>query len=175
MLDRVLGAGSALELGSGTGALSGMVSRWASHCCSVDIDRAVIRSARLSHDRLGARGSFVQGDGFALPFRDQAFDVSFSQGLLEHFSDEDVTRLLREQMRVSARVLASIPTRSYPHIGTRGPGLIGNERLLPPDEWRRLAAPLGGRVTAYRDPKVFQIAGVALGPRNHALIEIERR
>lgn len=172
MMDKILGASSVLEIGSGTGALSAMASKWADLCCTVDIDTDVLQSAGASHRKLHATCQRVQGDGFALPFGDGAFDVSFSQGLLEHFSDADVLGLLREQVRVSRLVLASVPTRSYPHVGTRGPGLIGNERLLTAQAWRTMVAPLGATVVNYRDPKVLQVAGVALGPRNHALIEI---
>jgi SAM-dependent methyltransferase len=53
---------------------------------------------------------FVQADATRMPFRDGAIDISFHQGLLEHFRDP--RPLLRENARITARggrVLVDVP------------------------------------------------------------------
>jgi SAM-dependent methyltransferase len=46
---------------------------------------------------VGRPGHFVRGDAFQLPFPDEQFDLVFSTGLLEHFSNPAI--LMREMIR----------------------------------------------------------------------------
>jgi hypothetical protein len=175
LVELLLDAESVLEVGTGTASLSTIVSRWADRVVSLDVSEGVLSSGRASTRQLRGRVAFVRSDAFSMPFGPGCFDVAFSQGLLEHFDDDSILALIAEQQRVARRVLASVPGAAYPHVGSRGPGLVGNERLLSARRWRRLVAPIGGVVTSYRDPKVLQIAGAALAPRFHLLIDVPGR
>jgi hypothetical protein len=53
---------------------------------------------------------------------------------MEHFSDEQIGGLVREQLRVSRSVVFSVPSDRYPRQD------VGNERLMPPEEWRRIVS-----------------------------------
>ena len=174
LLDAVLPASSILEVGTGTGSLAGILSHRAAFTASIDLFAEVQRVAGVNAESLGAELRFARGDAFAMPFRDDAFDVAFSQGFFEHFDDDDVHRLIDEQLRVASRVVFSVPNRWYPHVGKRGPGLIGNERLMSSRSWRRWLSQFDADVTHYRDPKALSIAGVALSPPIHTLAVIER-
>jgi SAM-dependent methyltransferase len=58
----------------------------------------------------------VQADATRMPFRDGAIDVSFHQGLLEHFRDP--LPLLRENARVtprSGRMIVDVPQTVHPY------------------------------------------------------------
>ena len=85
-----------LDLGSGVGwgAQLALARGGATTAVGLDFSRRALALAQ-GHTP-GAR--WVQGDGAALPFRDQAFDRAFSFGSLEHFPD--VSRGLREAFRV---------------------------------------------------------------------------
>ena len=51
----------------------------------------------------------IQTDAFNLSFKDNSFDIVFSNGLLIYFwNDEDIFNLLKEQMRVARRYVVSI-------------------------------------------------------------------
>ena len=76
--------------------------------------------------------TFKKADAFNLPFDDDSFDVCFSQGFLEHFSDDDIRKLLREQLRVSRKVLFSVPSFWYPRQD------FGDERLMKKEDWLRI-------------------------------------
>jgi SAM-dependent methyltransferase len=59
--------------------------------------------------------SFVVGDGVALPFRDQAFDIIFCNGVIEHLASWEAQQdLAREIMRVADRFFLCTNNRYFP-------------------------------------------------------------
>jgi SAM-dependent methyltransferase len=57
----------------------------------------------------------VTADGRELPFPDGAFDVAFSNAVVEHVGDrEDQRRFVHELCRVARRVFVSTPNRWFP-------------------------------------------------------------
>ena len=91
------------------------------------------RAKEIAH-ALNGSVKFMKADGFELPFRDSSFDVTFHQGLLEHFDDEQIAALLSEQLRVSRSVVFSVPNRFYKRKD------FGDERLLSKAEWEWILA-----------------------------------
>jgi SAM-dependent methyltransferase len=165
-----------LEVGTGTGLMSGMLSRYCDAVVSLDNDDGVIESARHSTGNIASKVTFVGGDAFAMPFADKSFDAAFSQGLFEHFSDEDMLGLAREQLRVAHAAVISVPSFFYPHIGKLGPGLVGNERLKRLDFWRELFSEFHVEVaTYYSDHKILTIGGVTLPWPAQILIELRAK
>ena len=67
--------------------------------------------------------AYVQGDGCALPFPDQSFDVVFSNAVIEHVGDAERQRLfVAEALRVGRRVFVTTPNRWFPvELHTRLP------------------------------------------------------
>jgi SAM-dependent methyltransferase len=66
---------------------------------------------------------YVQGDGCALPFEDGAFDIVFSNAVIEHVGGrERQRRLVSEALRVGRRVFITTPNRMFPvEVHTRLP------------------------------------------------------
>ena len=122
----------------------------------------------------------MRGDAHRLPFPDQAFSACFSQGLLEHFADDEVRSMVGEQLRVASVVYASVPSVFYPHVGHRGPGLVGNERLLSRAHWLRIlrnpAAGDGWDVDGdyYADFKIASFAGRTIPWPAQILLRVTR-
>jgi SAM-dependent methyltransferase len=80
------------------------------------------------HDGAGFRARYphipyVQGDACALPFDDGAFDVVFSNAVLEHVGGrERQRRFVSEALRVGRRVFLTTPNKSFPiEVHTRLP------------------------------------------------------
>jgi SAM-dependent methyltransferase len=80
------------------------------------------------HDGAGFRRhypeiAYVQGDACALPFADQAFDVVFSNAVIEHVGGRARQRLfVEEALRVGHRVFLTTPNRWFPvEVHTRLP------------------------------------------------------
>jgi trans-aconitate methyltransferase len=59
----------------------------------------------------------------------------FSHGVLEHFSDEDILKILNRQKNSADTVVYYVPTNKY------SKGSFGDERLLAPERWERLTKP----------------------------------
>jgi SAM-dependent methyltransferase len=67
--------------------------------------------------------AYVQGDACALPFPDGAFDVVFSNAVVEHVGGrERQETFVREALRVAPRVFVTTPNRWFPvEVHTRLP------------------------------------------------------
>jgi len=135
-------AQAVLEVGVGSGSMSAFLSHYVPSVIGVDNDDAVLAKAEETNRTMQGRATFRQADAFALEkvFPATRFDFAISQGLLEHFSDDEIRSLVAQQVAVASTVLVSIPSYWYPQQD------FGNERLLKPEDWRRILAPLGLRV-----------------------------
>jgi SAM-dependent methyltransferase len=80
------------------------------------------------HDGAGFRAryphiAYVQGDACALPFPDLAFDLVFSNAVIEHVGGRERQQaFVREALRVGSRVFITTPNRWFPiEVHTRLP------------------------------------------------------
>jgi len=121
-----------LEVATGTGNLSIFLSHLGYNVVSIDNNDGVLKMARYNNANFKGGVTFKKADAFSLPFGDDSFDICFSQGFFEHFADDDITKLLREQLRVSRKVLFSVPSFWYPRQD------FGNERLVRKEDWLRI-------------------------------------
>lgn len=66
---------------------------------------------------------YVRGDALALPFADGAFDVVFSNAVIEHVGGrEEQARFVAEALRVAGRAFVTTPNRWFPvEVHTRLP------------------------------------------------------
>jgi len=107
-----LGGKRILEVGCGKGNELAQLVREGAECLGLDFSESAIRllSERRRTDRLEL--ALVRGDARQLPFAPNYFDVIFSQGVLEHFTDP--TPVLREQHRVlrpGGYVVVEVPNK----------------------------------------------------------------
>jgi ubiquinone/menaquinone biosynthesis C-methylase UbiE len=96
---RELAGKRVLEIGSGGGGHSCIFKRYGATMVSVDItpERIVSTARKLSMIESGA-GSAYQADAENLPFRDNSFDIVYSNGVLHH--SEDTEKCVSEVLRV---------------------------------------------------------------------------
>lgn len=88
-----------LEIGSGSGAHSALFKKNGADIVSVDItpERAMATALKLSIVTEGC-GRAYQADAEELPFRDEVFDIVYSNGVLHH--SEDTNACISEVYRV---------------------------------------------------------------------------
>jgi len=102
LLGELLPKGEArtLEVGCGTALESCLLAaeRPELQAYACDLSEAAVRLGRKNAGELGVALEGFAGDLMALPFADGAFDLVFSQGVLEHFADPEPP--MREQVRV---------------------------------------------------------------------------
>jgi ubiquinone/menaquinone biosynthesis C-methylase UbiE len=87
-----------LEVGSGTGHDSVTLSSLGAKSTALDLTRVALEITRATASECNADVDLIAGDTLNLPFQSDTFDVVFSQGLLEHFSDP--APVIKEQTRV---------------------------------------------------------------------------
>ncbi|MFA5032428.1 MAG: class I SAM-dependent methyltransferase [bacterium] len=122
----------AVEIGIGTAAHSFFVSHFVSLVVAVDNDLSIIKFAKTSNKYFGKPVKFVVADAFNLPFKNNSFDLFFSQGFMEHFNEKEINKLAKEQLNVAVSIIFSIPSLYY------GIKDFGNEMLLKRKEWLKI-------------------------------------
>jgi SAM-dependent methyltransferase len=103
-----------LETGCGSGGVTLELAKRGAHATLLDISAASIRVGAKRFARADTRGVFVQGDLFALPFRDDSFDCVWNAGVIEHFLLDQQRLALSEMVRVcrpGGRVVVLVPSR----------------------------------------------------------------
>jgi SAM-dependent methyltransferase len=126
-----------LEAGSGPGVMSAFLAMAGVQAIAVDNDPEVLEVARESASRWPVQPEFIEGDIFHLDQLGREVDVVFSQGVLEHFGDEEVREIVRESLAIAPRLVFSVPSKFY------GVQDFGNERLMEASDWARILSGLG--------------------------------
>ena len=94
------GARRCLEVGCGRGSLSAYFADNQWECTLLDLSSAAIEQAKEAFHDNGLHAKFDIGDCMQLPYDEGSYDLIFSIGLLEHFTD--IEKVIREQYRVLA-------------------------------------------------------------------------
>jgi ubiquinone/menaquinone biosynthesis C-methylase UbiE len=77
--------------------------------------RVTLLNTPRTRAELAGAASWVAGDGRALPFRDRAFDIVFSNSVIEHVGDaQSQQRFAREVARVGRAYWVQTPNRWFP-------------------------------------------------------------
>jgi ubiquinone/menaquinone biosynthesis C-methylase UbiE len=122
--------GSKLEIGCGRAIISDHIGKNDMVIAS-DLSKSNVKIAKQKHSHIY---DFVVCEAKALPFRKKSFKVVFSQGLYEHFNDDDLEILIKESRRVCEVTIIDIPLKGYKFLLLPQGGSWG-ERLLPKDFW----------------------------------------
>jgi SAM-dependent methyltransferase len=128
---------SALEAGCGLAVMSSFLALVGVDAVAVDNDPGVLAEAREQARRWRVQPTFVEADIFHLDRLGRTVDVVFSQGVLEHFQDDEIRELARQSLQVAPRFVFSVPTKWYGHRD------FGNERLFAPERWAEILRGVG--------------------------------
>lgn len=89
-----------LDVGCNWGRWTLSAARKGYRAIGIDSSFKAICAARRVAQELGIKAEFVCADAGRLPFRDGAFDQTFSFSVLQHFPKQDAVRVVREMERV---------------------------------------------------------------------------
>lgn len=131
-----------IEAGSGTGVLSTFMASLGYKTLGIDIDEQILKLSQEIAEKYNSKEKpkFVKKSIFLLDYNKNEFDVSFSNGVLEHFSDKEIIKSLDQQMVIANIVIVGIPTKYF----NQEEAMYGDERYLPFSYWRRLIKTAGG-------------------------------
>ena len=139
------GAKKLIEAGCGTGIISSYIATKGYDVIGIDIDEKILKLANslaVDYFQNNEKIQFERRSIFEMNYEENSFDVSFSNGVLEHFSDDEITQTIEQQLYVAKYVVIGIPTQFF----DKSEALYGNERFLPSDYWRYLITKSGGRI-----------------------------
>ena len=108
----------------------------------LDLDRNSLRAAagglRARGEELGSLGAMLQGDTFALPFRDESFDRVICAEVMEHVHDfRGAARELARVTKPGGRLAITIPTATSEQLYLR----LGDDYFESPGGHIRIFGP----------------------------------
>lgn len=121
-----------IEIGCGRGIQSIFLSYFIPYVIGIDNNVKLVKEARKNNSKFRGHAHFLIRDAFELDFPDKTFDVCFSQGFLEHFTNEEICLLVEKQLRIAKVMIASVPSIFYA-VKDRG-----DERLMSIEDWRQI-------------------------------------
>ncbi len=146
-----------IEMGCGTGLMAGYLQKLGLKVTALDLSQAVLDYAKeiAEQSEIIKPCKYEQGDILNLKYKKNSFDVSYSNGVLEHFNDEEIIEILKQQMNISRYVIFGIPS-TYFNMNEK---MLGNERTLTLKEWKSLIERAGGRLveqTSFHYYKIYR-------------------
>jgi SAM-dependent methyltransferase len=125
-----------LEVGFGSGRiLSQLVKELDCRGVGVDLDDGAFESLSFFCERHGVKVEAIKGSGFVLPFKENSFDVVYSEGVIEHFPQAQSEAMVREHVRVCREgglVIVSAPNK-FALIHSLTKLLLGKRFLFYPE------------------------------------------
>lgn len=129
-----------LEIGFGTGQMSIYLCSRNYPCYGIEKNDIQVERAKKLAMELKVWPHFMYGDVFKIAkdkeqyvrFWKGQYHTVFSQGLLEHFSDEKIKELFEIQLEIGKVCAFSVPLDKFGHQSR------GDERLLPEEHWKKL-------------------------------------
>ena len=131
-----------IESGSGTGILSTYMASLGYDVIGIDIDKDILNLSKRIAKSYNSKNkpAFKNKSIFELDYKENYFDVSFSNGVLEHFNDDQIIDTLRQQMKIAKIVIFGIPTKYF----NQEEAMYGDERYKNNKFWRNLIKISGG-------------------------------
>ncbi len=131
-----------LEIGLGTATMSIYLSKRSFEVVGLDLDPLITAKAIETNNKLGGHAKFIAMDAFDLPkfFKENTFDIAFSQGTMEHFDNDALKKILEAQLAVAMYVIFSVPSVNWPQED------FGNERKMTVEEWEKLLKHFGLKI-----------------------------
>jgi SAM-dependent methyltransferase len=173
---------SLLDVGSNWGRWTLAAAQKGYRAVGVDPSLGAVQAGYRVAEELGVEADFLVGDARHLPFPDGSFDVVFSYGVLQHFSEADAVAAIREMGRVvrpGGTALLQMPgrygLRNLQQQARRGfsKGTLFEVRYWPPARLRRVFEAAVGPARLEVDGFLTlnpQAADLALLPPGRALL-----
>lgn len=143
LIDKYATNNEVMELGSGTGVLALYISTIGKHVIALDKDIDMINLSKTYFlDKFPNGNIEYLCDDIRNLKKKQRFDVCYSIGILEHYSDKEILKIIKKQLRICNFVIFGIPTKYF----DEDKKMYGNERYLSLEYWRFLIKVSGCKI-----------------------------
>ncbi|PIR38940.1 MAG: hypothetical protein COV34_00100 [Candidatus Zambryskibacteria bacterium CG10_big_fil_rev_8_21_14_0_10_42_12] len=131
-----------LEAGCGSGITSIFLGKFGYEVIGIDSDPDMVKLATSIAVQQESAVLFKVDDIKTLETIQGHFDVVFSNGVMEHFSDNDIVTILDRHLSVSDYVVISVPSDFF----TDDQRMYGDERFMSVDQWHTILSKVNGSV-----------------------------
>lgn len=131
-----------LEAGSGSGVTSVWLAKRGYFVIGIDSDPDMISLSRSIASDQKTSIDFRQDDIRTLLSINDRFDVIFSNGVMEHFSDKEIVGIVNKHLSMSDSVIISVPSDYF----SDDQRLHGDERFMSVKAWRKVLAGCTGHI-----------------------------
>lgn len=131
-----------LEAGCGSAANSIFLANEGFNLTCIDKDLVMLQFAKLNSKKFMKKPKFANVDIKKLSQLKNKFDVSFSHGVLEHYSDKEIICLINEQLNAANFVIISVPSNFF----KANEAINGDERFLSEKQWINLISKTDGKL-----------------------------
>jgi len=125
-----------LEVGFGSGRmLTRIAKELGCECVGVDVEDGAFSSLSYFSGQHGVEVGAIKGSGFSLPFKDNSFDVVYSEGVIEHFPIDESQEMISEHVRAcrgGGLVIISVPNK-FAVVHSLTKLLLGKRFLFYPE------------------------------------------
>lgn len=103
-----------LDLGCGLGCEAVPLSSLGYNLVGIDNDRRVVQAAKKNGKKFGKKIKIIYGDIFKMDklFKKNSFGACLSGGVLEHFKQNQVRKLIQLQLKLAPLIIASMPVKT---------------------------------------------------------------
>jgi SAM-dependent methyltransferase len=127
-----------LEVGTGTGAIGALLTKYGFDVVGIDIDPRMTQIAQQSFALFGEFNKVFTMDAkdIVSRFGKNSFNCVITHGMLEHYKDSEIISHLKRQLEVASLAVCIVPMKAM-SLRYRSRGL-GDERYLSSSYWKTL-------------------------------------
>jgi len=129
-----------LEVGCGSGVTSIFLERAGYQTLGIDSDPDMVKLAMSILVQQRSMASFKVDDIRTLKTIHDRFDVIFSNGVMEHFSDSEIVSIVNRHLSIGDYVIVSIPSDYF----SDDQKIYGDERFMGTAQWRSILSETTG-------------------------------
>lgn len=108
--------GKVLEPACGEAIMSSRLAKLGYEVTGLEASRKALELARLNFEKIGAKGTLVEGDLFNMDFPSESFDITWNQGVIEELGERS-EEAIKEMFRVTKKggyVVIFVPAKYSP-------------------------------------------------------------
>jgi 2-polyprenyl-3-methyl-5-hydroxy-6-metoxy-1,4-benzoquinol methylase len=127
-----------IEVGAGLARDSFALSSFGIEVTIFDIDENILAMVSENAKRMNLPINIIHGDFFDLSkyISKDTFDIVFHSGVLEHFENGDITKIIAEQLKIAPKVICSVPFDTESNRKYFSDDLY--RRLMTQKEWEEI-------------------------------------